>query len=198
MLRVAGGTIRGQTIRAPGDLIRPTQEKVRQAIFSSLVGTIEGCRFLDLFAGSGAVGLEAWSRGASHVCWVEGDARVFRVLRDNVSRLCVPMKADDMNSGTPSPDRTLVVRGDVLRFLSGTNQRRGSYDVVFADPPYNIKGNDEWLKKTLQAMAAGSILLPGGVVVIEQSVDEPSLDCGEWTVIRDRTYGGTRLRFLRK
>jgi len=237
-------------------MIRPTQEKVRQALFSALGEKIEGCRFLDLFAGTGAVGLEAWSRGASSVCWVEIDARVFSVLRRNVLHLCVSQGDANGNEAGASSIKTRTVRADAVKFLSKTGRESALYDVIFADPPYDTRGGaarlhqethsygrdpdfafrpspgmrggpssggcfgrdagpgvrdsvrqpvldaagggHAWLRKTLQALEAGPILAADGILIVEQSVEEPFLDCQGWSVIRDKTYGGTRLRFLRK
>ena len=198
MLRVAGGDICGQRIQTPGDMIRPTQEKVRQALFSALGEKIGGCRFLDLFAGTGAVGIEAWSRGASVVCWVEMDARVFSVLRENVSHLCVSQRDGSGPDANAGQSMLKTIRGDAVKFVSKIGNESLPYDVIFADPPYDTRGDRAWLRKTLQALDTGSILAPDGIVVIEQSIDEPSLDCQGWTVIRDKNYGGTRLRFLKK
>ena len=89
-MRVSGGALGGRRIEVPGgDRVRPTQDMVRQALFSSLAALVPECRFLDLFAGSGAVGLEAWSRGAAHVTWVERDPRTLAVLRGNVASLAL-------------------------------------------------------------------------------------------------------------
>ena len=130
-MRVTGGIVGGRTVKVPrGDKVRPTQDRVRQALFSSLAARIPGSRFLDLFAGSGAVGLEAWSRGAALVCWVESDAKVFEVLQGNVVALC------GSASGHAEEQEWRVIRSDVFRFLNGLQGAAG-YDIVFADPPYD-------------------------------------------------------------
>jgi len=188
MLKISGGTLRGRRIATPPGDLRPTQEKVRQALFSALGPVIPGCRFLDLFAGSGAVGLEAASRGAGSVCWVESDRRVFRTLRDNVAELCV---GPDIGGMRP-------VCGDAVAFLKD-GAMGGTYDIIFADPPYADdprERRNDWLRKTLQALKAGPILAPKGVFVAEQGADEPVPAVEGWAVTWDRTYGGTRLRFF--
>ncbi|MCX7590400.1 MAG: RsmD family RNA methyltransferase, partial [Kiritimatiellae bacterium] len=120
-MRVTGGILRGRSVRVPDAGVRPTQDRVRQALFSMLGTRIEGAAFLDLFAGSGVVGIEAWSRGARRVAWGERDRRVLQVLRGNGHALC-----GLTNNIYPM---------DVEQFLSGTLVS-GPYDIIFADPPY--------------------------------------------------------------
>ena len=103
-MRITSGIFGGRTIKVPPG-IRPTQDKVRQALFSSLGERIGGARVLDLFAGSGALGLEAWSRGAESVCFVESDARVFPILKENIKTLCGEQPA------------LSAIRSDAIRFL---------------------------------------------------------------------------------
>ncbi|MEI6149074.1 MAG: 16S rRNA (guanine(966)-N(2))-methyltransferase RsmD [bacterium] len=181
-MRVTGGTLGGRLLKTPkGDAVRPTQDKVRQALFSSFAASIPGCRFLDLFAGSGAVGLEAWSRGAAHVCWVESDDRVFGVLRGNVETLC----------GT-SGEGCKTVKSDVFRFLTG-GRETGLYDIVFADPPYDHRGTLQWATRLLEAVSEPSLLAEKGYFVMEQAVDEAEAVHFAWEVLSVKTYGGTRL-----
>ncbi|MEI6807548.1 MAG: RsmD family RNA methyltransferase, partial [bacterium] len=153
MIRVSGGEIRGRRILTPGDMIRPTQEKVRQALFSCLAEKTPGCRFLDLFAGSGAVGLEAWSRGASFVCWVERDPRVAGVLKQNVASLCVP--SEGREGKVACDGKTRVVMTDAGRFASKAGFDE-PFDIIFADPPYAVGRRDEWL--TMMAESAGEVM----------------------------------------
>jgi 16S rRNA (guanine966-N2)-methyltransferase len=122
-LRIIGGRLGGRRIEAPpGRSVRPTRERVREAWFSALGERIEGARVLDLFAGSGALGIEALSRGAALVHFVEADGRAFRVLRRNLELL-------------GAGDRARLHRGDVFRFLD--RLRDGPrFEVALADPPY--------------------------------------------------------------
>lgn len=191
-MRVTGGSLRGRQVKVPrGDAVRPTQDMVRQALFSVLASHVPGARFLDLFAGSGAVGLEAWSRGAAYVCWVEADARVFRVLSENLNGLC-----GDVSSGTPDAGWR-AIRADVFRFLKGAAVA-GLYDTIFADPPYDRDGKAQWAGRLLQALADAAILSPSGVFVMEQAADEPEAVHWAWETVLSRTYGGTRLMIYRK
>ncbi|MEI6971700.1 MAG: 16S rRNA (guanine(966)-N(2))-methyltransferase RsmD [bacterium] len=190
MIRISGGVCRGRQLRTPGDMIRPTQEKVRQALFSCLAARVPGCRFLDLFAGCGSVGLEAWSRGAGFVCWVEKDPRVAAVLKHNVALLC-------RESGAETPGQTRVVVADAVRFVDKATID-GPFDIIFADPPYAERQRDSWSRKILQVLEGGSTLTANGILVVEQGVGEPALECAGLTPLEEKAYGGTLLRFWKK
>jgi 16S rRNA (guanine966-N2)-methyltransferase len=191
-MRVTGGVLGGRLLKTPrGDAVRPTQDLVRQALFSSLAARVPGCRFLDLFAGSGAVGLDAWSRGAAYVCWVENDARVFQVLAANVKTLCGQPAEEGAGQGRRA------VRCDVFRFLSGI--RGGTaYDLVFADPPYDRDGGAQWAARLLDALGEGGGLAEDGLFVMEQATGEAEAAHGGWEVVAVKTYGGTRLTVYRR
>ncbi len=184
--------MRGRHVKVPhGDSVRPTQDMVRQALFSSLAAHIPGTRFLDLFAGSGAVGLEAWSRGAAYVCWVESDERTYSVLCANLAALC-----GNTAAGTPEQGwRT--VKSDVFRFLKGELGTH-SYETIFADPPYDRGGTAQWAPRLLQALAGSTLLSETGFFVMEQAADEIQTMHWAWTIHSSKTYGGTRLLVYRK
>jgi 16S rRNA (guanine966-N2)-methyltransferase len=185
-MRITAGQFRNREIKVPGRGARPTQDKVRQALFSALGGRVVEARVLDLFAGSGALGLEAWSRGAAEVWWVERDPVVYRALRENVAGLC---GADTV--------RAHCVRGDVRSFIS--RPRSGPpFDVILADPPYARPGGGSLLEKTLNLIRAGSILSAHGVVVWEQGIREPAPSVEGWILRGDKTYGDTRLLFYQQ
>src|SRR5436853_4422241 len=122
-LRVAGGEAKGRRLKAPKN-IRPTQAMVKQAIFNMLGPAIEGGRVLDLFAGSGALGIEALSRGAASVTFVDQQERGLAILRQNLDALGFK-------------DRTRVIRGDVVRWLEASPDAVKAADFVFLDPPYD-------------------------------------------------------------
>ena len=194
MIRVSGGAIRGRRIQTPGDRIRPTQEKVRQALFSSLMTRVTGCRFLDLFAGSGAVGLEAWSRGADFVCWVERDPRIAFVLRENVAALCAP---DNGSEPGICCGKTRVVTTDAARYIQKAAVE-APFDIIFADPPYDDNRRNDWPRKILQVLKASPILAEKGVFIAEQRAGEPFLGLDGWAPAKEKIYGGTQLRFWEK
>ena len=121
-MRIIAGEFGGRVLRPPGDRrVRPTADRVREAWMSKLAPALEGARVLDLFAGSGALGLEALSRGAAHVTFVELGRQSLDALRKNVAALDVEQ-------------RVTVHRGDAVRYAE--RLARGAFDVAFADPPY--------------------------------------------------------------
>jgi 16S rRNA (guanine966-N2)-methyltransferase len=180
MTRIIGGRVGGQRIAAPrGVNTRPTSDRVREALFSAIeswCGSLSGLRFLDLYAGSGAVGLEAWSRGAGVVTMVEHDRRTASMISANARGLGF--------------NRADVVAGPV----SGTLARTPSapYDVVFLDPPYPLP--DAAVTDDLEALAAHDWLVPGALVVVERSTRSPEPG---WppavTDVRHKRYGETAL-----
>jgi 16S rRNA (guanine966-N2)-methyltransferase len=183
-MRVSGGTISRREIRVPAG-IRPTQDKVRAALFNSLGEAVVGARVLELFAGSGALGIEAWSRGASLVCWVESDRRVADTLKENVRSLC--------RDGAPAEIRQL----DAMLFL-GKGWTGQPFDIILADPPYDREGKTGWLGQLLPVLEEGGMLRPGGVLVFELGAAEHVSERPGWEMLRDRTYGDTRLLILRR
>lgn len=168
-----------------GDRVRPTQDRVREALFSSLQPSLAGASFLDLFAGSGAVGLEAWSRGAERVQWVEQDRRVFATLKENVATLIDAQAA-----------RHCFCQ-DVLAFCRGWHESVG-FDIIFADPPYAMRrsgaGFSEALLAALSLDGRHSMVAPGALLILEQGSWEPAVDRPGWQLIREREYGRTCLR----
>ncbi|HOW97986.1 MAG TPA: 16S rRNA (guanine(966)-N(2))-methyltransferase RsmD [Kiritimatiellia bacterium] len=185
-MRITGGILKGRILKVPSGPLRPTQDKVRAALFSMLGEAVVGARVLDLFAGTGALGLEAWSRGAAHVCWVDSDPAVLRVLRANVDSLCAP-----------GGGRAECRRDEVFRFLERP-PAGGAFDLVLADPPYDREGTRRWLEKTLLALQTGPILAPEGLLAFEQSAGEPVPAPAGWSLLRDRKYGETRLLLYRR
>ena len=177
-MRIAGGELRGRRLKVPsGQQVRPTQDRVREALFSMLMGRLAGCRFADCFGGSGAVGIEAWSRGAADVTWIEADRRVARMLKENVAALC--------------PGIGTVVCDDVLRWVK---RCRGPFDIVFADPPYRRDDPGSRLAELMQGLLLAQAITPDGVFVAEQAVDAPAPAPGGWKLDRERIYGQTVVR----
>ena len=185
-MRITGGEFSGRRIKEPPDQVRPTQDRVREAIFSSLAAMIPGSRVLDLYAGAGTLGLEAWSRGADHVCWVESEPQTCRVLRSNVATFC-----------TDPARRAEVVCTDAFRYVV-SGKHPGTYDLIMADPPYARTEEDSILNPLLAAVRDHEWLVSDGFLVFEQSrrlkpVDEPG-----WALVRDRHYSQTRVLTYRR
>lgn len=178
------GRYGGRRLLTPeGQHTRPTSDRVREALFSALDSQmeLEGARVLDLFAGSGAIGLEALSRGAAHALFVEHDARAAKAIRANVSAL--------------SASGAKIVTAKVINVLTAGNQGE-PYDLAFADPPYPL--TEPELEAVLKALAAGDWLAPGAWVVVERSSRSPEPPWVETvTGERGRRYGETTLWYGR-
>ncbi|AGZ45567.1 16S rRNA (guanine(966)-N(2))-methyltransferase RsmD [Actinoplanes friuliensis] len=190
MTRIIAGVHGGRKLAAPpGAQTRPTADRVREAYFSAL-GTmvdLEGARFVDLYAGSGAVGLEALSRGAGHALLVESDAKAARAVRDNI----VTLRAGDA---------ARLVTGKVLQVLAGPPEG-GPFDVVFADPPYAL-GDDE-ITAVQEALVSNGWLAEDAVVTFERSTrtvvrGQPLSWVDGITADRSRRYGETTLWYGRR
>jgi 16S rRNA (guanine966-N2)-methyltransferase len=175
-LRVAGGEARGRPLKAPKN-IRPTQGIVKQAIFNMVGAAIEGAAVLDLFAGSGALGIEALSRGAASVTFVDQQARGLAILRQNLDALGFK-------------GRSHVVRGDVVRWLEASPDAVGAASFVFLDPPYD----DVVLERALRALDGASA---GALVIVEHSRRQPLPALARLALDRERRYGDTVVSLLR-
>ncbi|GAB2880854.1 16S rRNA (guanine(966)-N(2))-methyltransferase RsmD [Nocardioides pacificus] len=180
MTRIIGGSAGGRRLSTPrGTSTRPTSDRVREALFSALeheFGSLSGLRFLDLYAGSGAIGLEAWSRGAGVVTLVEHDRKAAALIATNARTL-----------GFPRAD---VVTGSVATVLA--RPPGAPYDVVFADPPYPQP--DEDVTADLQALVDHGWLVPGALVVVERSSRRTVVTWPEGIeASREKRYGETAL-----
>jgi 16S rRNA (guanine966-N2)-methyltransferase len=185
MTRIVAGEHGGRRISAPpGRDTRPTSDRVREALFSTLesMTDLAGCRFADLYAGSGAVGLEAASRGASAVLLIEADARAARTVRANIAALGLG-------------DRCELVVGRIPAALATSPEP--PFDVVFADPPYELAEPD--VSELLRTLVARRWLAPAAVVVLERSARSPEPARVEGiTPERGRRYGESMLWYLRR
>jgi 16S rRNA (guanine966-N2)-methyltransferase len=178
-MRIIAGEWRGRTIEAPpGQGTRPTADRVRETLFSMLasrLGSFEGLRVADLFAGSGALGYEALSRGAISATFVESDAKAAAVIRRNAAKL-------------RASDRIYLFSGSALAL-----PKSEPFDLIFADPPYSVGAG----RKVVQAVANAGWLAPGGWMSIEtakgDTVDAPNL-----TIEAERDAGRARLTLLRR
>jgi 16S rRNA (guanine966-N2)-methyltransferase len=184
-MRIVGGRFRGRALAAPGgSLTRPTSDKVRESLFNILAhgvewSGIEGARVLDLFAGTGALGLEALSRGAAYCLFVEDNAEARGIIRENVEAL-----------GLTGASK--LWRRDATKL--GTASPMQPFQLLFADPPYG-KGLGEL---ALKAAAEGGWLSPGGICVLEERADVEPAAPVSYEALSKRTYGDTALHILRQ
>ncbi|PXX64115.1 16S rRNA (guanine966-N2)-methyltransferase [Nocardia tenerifensis] len=177
MTRIVAGTAGGRRLRVPPSGTRPTSDRVREALFSALDARIDfdGARVLDLYAGSGALGLEALSRGAAHALLVESDRKAAAVVRGNIADL-----------GLPGAELRVASVAGVLA-VGGA----GEFDLVMSDPPYAVDTDD--VLADLRALARGW-LRPGAVVVVERSSRSPEIEWPEgYSAAKPRKYGETRV-----
>jgi 16S rRNA (guanine966-N2)-methyltransferase len=190
MTRIIAGAHGGRRLSAPpGAQTRPTSDRVREAFFSALetMADLDGARFADLYAGSGAVGLEALSRGATFALLVEADARAARVIRDNIVALKAGASAR-------------LVTGKVAQVVA-LPPEGGPFDVVFADPPYAVP--DDEVTELQRALVDNGWLAPDAVLVLERSTrtavrGEPLSWVEGITADRSRRYGETTLWYGRR
>ena len=181
--RVIAGTARSIRLDAPGPGTRPLADRVKQTLFAILEPDLPRARFLDLFAGSGAAGIEALSRGAAHATFVERDQRAIGTIRTNLAR-----------TGLGDEGRATLVRADVLTWLRDPDRAAGApYDLMLIDPPYD---DIEAMATALEA--ASAILSRGGRVVAKhfwRTAPPPMV--GLLASERERRFGDTALTFYR-
>ena len=184
-MRITGGEFCGRNLLVPkSDEIRPTQDRVRQALFNIIQGEVPDCDFVDLFSGSGAVGLEALSRGARSATFVEQSRRHVVSLNQNVTALLGPR----VSAAT-------VVTADVYRWIS-TYVGPG-FSIGFADPPYRL-GEEKGYAQVLATLAERNVIRADGLFIAEMTAVQKAEETPGWDLLRDRTYGKTRLCIWRR
>ncbi len=176
MLRVVAGKYKGRKLNAPeGEHTKPTKDMVKEALFSSL-GSLYGKSFLDLFSGSGSIGIEALSRGAESATFVDNSSEAYQVIKNNLQAL-----GEEQN----------VQNSDVISFLS---QAKESYDIVFLDPPYHFEN----IAKLFELLHSG-ILKTNSVVVYESAADEKIEEfAAGFELIKEKKYGITKLFYFKE
>ena len=177
MTRIVGGVAGGRRLSVPPRGARPTTDRVREALFNMLAARLDfdGLRVLDLYAGSGALGLEALSRGAASTLFVESDRRAAQVIARNIDTVGLP--------------GATVRRGAVAAVLAAGG---GPVDLVFADPPYDVATAE--VDAVLAALHRGAWVAPGGVVIVERPVQAVELTWPDgWAPWPTRRYGDTRI-----
>jgi 16S rRNA (guanine966-N2)-methyltransferase len=177
-VRVIAGTAKGRRLVAPKSGTRPTTDRIKEALFASLGPVVVDANVLDLFAGSGALGIEALSRGAAHAVFVDRDRAAEEAIRTNLH-------------AAGFDDHAHVRRSPVATFLT-TSIPEAPFDLVLIDPPYDMHSAD--VNGVLAALADGSLVAPEGIVAVERRKSgEPLRLPGGWRIEKERAYGDTLL-----
>ncbi len=182
-MRVIAGAAGGIQLEVPKTGVRPTMDRVKSAIFSSLAEEIIGARVLDLFAGSGALGIEALSRGAASALFVEENTAAVAVIERNLARVKLAGR---------------VRKQDVFAFLRSA-QVKQPFRIIFADPPYEkAKSGGEFTALLLENAELAAMLEPSGVFVLEKRPGEKLPAASLWEITRAKKYGATEVLFLQR
>lgn len=183
-MRVISGVAKGRRLKCPkGRSVRPTADRVREAIFSSLGRRAEGARVLDLFAGAGTLGIEALSRGAEHATFIERSARIARNITENLERCGLG-------------ERALVVVAKATVYLSQGPADGMPFDLIFLDPPYRIADTD--VEEALKGLVDSGFLAAGGLIVLERSSSARTVGVDPLVVRNAKVYGDSAVTILEK
>ncbi len=184
-MRITGGEFRGRIVAVPkSGAVRPTQDRVRESLFNILAPEIAGADFLDLFAGSGAVGLEALSRGAASATFVESNRRHIAALTRNVETLA-----------GAAGRAYAIAADDAYRWLE--RYAGPGFSIGFADPPYAL-GAERGYAAVLATLAERGVIRPGGLFAAEMTAVQRAEETPGWELLRDRRYGKTRICIWRR
>jgi 16S rRNA (guanine966-N2)-methyltransferase len=180
-MRVIAGSAGGIRLAVPKRGVRPTMDRVKAAIFSSVGEAIIGARVLDLFAGSGALGIEALSRGAASAIFVEDDRQSAEAIEKNLAKTNLKGR---------------VRHRDVFDFLRESSNAE-KFQIIFADPPYEkAHGKESHAEKLLNNQRLPQLLEPNGIFVLEKRPTDTLPQTKLWRVIRQKSYGATEVLFL--
>jgi 16S rRNA (guanine966-N2)-methyltransferase len=180
-MRVIAGSAGGIRLAVPKRGVRPTMDRVKAAIFSSLGDAVAGARALDLFAGSGALGIEALSRGAASVLFVEEDRQATEMIEANLAKTRLKGRVRQQNVF------------DFLRHASDAE----AFQIIFADPPYGkTEAGESFTEKLLASKELMQLLDPAGIFVLENRASETLSEMKLWRVLRRKTYGATEVLLL--
>ncbi len=183
-MRVIAGEAKGCRLKCPkGMSVRPTADRVREALFSIIGEKVRDASVLDLYAGAGTLGIEALSRGASSAVFVEQSRHTADVLEENLDKCALGRRAD-------------VFVGKVRDYLRRECDKRPGFDLIFLDPPYRISNAE--VEGALKGLVEGNFLSDGGLVVLERASDAAAVDVAGVQVKSVRTYGDTSLTFFEK
>ena len=182
-MRVVGGIAGGIPLHVPKTDLRPTMDVVKNAIFSSLAEFVPGTRVLDLFAGTGGLGIEALSRGATSCVFVESDRRACDSIRRNLEKT-------KLTGGQ-------IICADALRWVE-RNAQPAAFDLILADPPYaRGDGARDFARELIALAGIRTTLAPDGIFILEHRPEEPLPLGTDWECTRDKRYGATSVAFLR-
>ena len=178
-MRVVSGSARGTKLVCPEGLsVRPTHDRVKEALFSMLSAKPVGARVLDLFAGSGALGIEALSRGAESAVFTDISPLSLSAITENVTK-------------THLLDKASIIKSDYLSYLKTTDE---TFDLIFMDPPYA----EDFLIPALEVIASRKLLAPDGIIYCETGFDWEGSFPSAFSVIRDKKYGKARALLLKE
>jgi len=182
-MRIIAGSAGRRNFRVPKSVVRPTTDRSREAVFSMLASQISGAKVLDLFAGSGSLGLESLSRGATSCVFVDESRECVNTIKLNLNSL-------RLQGGK-------VVQSDVIKMLSRVSLTQ--YDLIFADPPYwKNPGDRDFVREMFEVESFVNLLVDEGMLVIEAG-EHARVECGEkWEQIDQRKYGGCVFYFFQK
>ena len=200
-MRVIAGSAGGIRLAVPKRGVRPTMDRVKAAVFSSLGESVAGARVLDLFAGSGALGIEALSRGAFSAVFVEEDRQSAEIIERNLARTKLKGRVRQQNvfdflRGASSVQAAVSAAGRLAQTPS-QRQMNETFDIIFADPPYErTKRGESYTGKLVTNELLPRLLDSSGVFVLETRANEILSELKLWRVVRRKTYGATKILFL--
>ena len=181
-MRIISGKAGRRHIRVPGSVARPSTDRLREALFSMLSHKVEAANVLDLFAGSGSIGLECLSRGAKSCVFVDDSREAQEVIKKNLKEL-------DLSGGR-------VAGGDVFKMLKGD---RGSYDLIFADPPYFKRSDDtDFVEQIMTLEPLQNLLAEDGLLIVEDPPSNKRPEYDGWSLLDSRQYGSCGMLFYQR
>ena len=186
-MKIIAGSLKNRVLSVPKNDCRPTNSQVREAVFNILMHSLENATFLDICAGSGAIGLEALSRGASSAYFLESNPNCLKAIRENISKLNVESMAH-------------IIPGDLFSSLNRLSKKNLSFTVCYVDPPYYKPGKPFLSAEILKTLDQNELLAPGALLVLEESPKAalafPSLD--KLKLIDTRFYGDSAIFIFSK
>ncbi|MFZ7104490.1 MAG: 16S rRNA (guanine(966)-N(2))-methyltransferase RsmD [Peptococcaceae bacterium] len=180
-MRVIAGSCRGKRLKSvKGYSTRPTADRVKEAIFNVLTPQVKGTKVLDLFAGTGSIGIEALSRGSDFVCFVDKDRKAVQVIKENLS-------------GCKLTDRAQILPLDYLKALNILKSKNINFDLIFLDPPYKMLIIEAILEKIIRL----NLLAKDGVIIAETAQDSNlAIEYEDLVKVRENIYGDTKITYF--